>query len=151
MVKYHQYEHSDLRAFAEIDRACFEPMFRYSEGLFRELLAKSSVFTYVEKEDGAIAGFVVAEKMGNGGMRGHIITLDVKHGCRRKGVGAGLLEAAENQLAETGVKEVGVEVWTGNTAGLEFFTKMGYEDVKVTSNYYAKGYDAWVGRKHTNF
>lgn len=139
---------SDMKSLLELDRECFSSPFRYSKSVFKEFLSKKGVMSLVAEDNGQIEGFIIFKKTS---AIGHIITIDVKKCYRRTGIGFRLLEEAHNRIAGLGGKQVGIEVWQGNLGGIDFFTGNGYEYVGTIRNYYAKGKNALVMRKHINF
>ena len=73
---------------------------------------------------------------------GHFITLDVAAECRRCGLGTKLTEAAENEMAISGVREVELETAIDNAAGIAFWTRHGYRTVGTIPRYYLDRVDA---------
>lgn len=91
-----------------------------------------------------LGGFLVAQ----GGVTGHIITIDVLKSARRAGVGSLLLRSAEERLAAAGSKAVGLETAVDNLAALAFYKRLGYSVVRTWPHYYATGVDALVLEKN---
>lgn len=92
----------------------------------------------------SIIGFIVAEA---GRRSGHIITIDVLPEHRRWGVGSALLEAAERQLQQSGVKIVELETPVDNAGAIQFYKRKGYFVEKTVPGYYSNHLDALVMRK----
>ncbi len=138
------YTPADFAALHELDQACFPPGIAYSKRILRLFLAQPGAVCLVAESAGAIAGFLLAESEGP---RGHIVTLDVAAGHRRRGIGSALLEEAERRLAAAGVREVEIETGTENEAGVAFWRGHGYGNSTVLRGYYLNRHDAFAMRK----
>jgi [ribosomal protein S18]-alanine N-acetyltransferase len=138
-----------------IDQQCFAPEIAYSRQELRTYMRRHGAFTLVAanvavnavansgaNHDG-LGGFLVAQ----GGVTGHIITIDVLKSARRAGVGSLLLRSAEERLAAAGSKAVGLETAVDNLAALTFYKRHGYNVVRTWPHYYANGVDALVLEK----
>jgi ribosomal protein S18 acetylase RimI-like enzyme len=142
-----------------IDQQCFAPEIAYSQQELRTYMRRRGAFTLVAANVAAnvganaaansganhdgLGGFLVAQ----GGMTGHIITIDVLKSARRAGVGSLLLRSAEERLATAGSKAVGLETAVDNLAALAFYKRLGYSVVRTWPHYYATGVDALVLEK----
>jgi ribosomal-protein-alanine N-acetyltransferase len=74
---------------------------------------------------------------------GHISTLAVKSGYRRRGIAEALLQRAFEHLASRGINEVTLEVRKSNHMAQALYKKHGFQIVGVRSNYYSdNGEDA---------
>jgi len=138
------YTPADFAALYELDQACFPPGIAYSKRMLRLFLAQPGAVCVVAESGGAIAGFLLAESEAR---HGHIVTLDVAAGHRRRGIGSALLEEAERRLAARGVREVEIETGTENDAGVAFWRGHGYGTLGVLSGYYLGRHDAFAMRK----
>ena len=138
------YAPADFAALYELDQACFPPGIAYSKRMLRLFLAQRGAVCVVAEHAGAIAGFILAESEGP---HGHIVTLDVAAGHRRRGMGSALLEEAEHRLAAAGIREVEIETGTENEAGVAFWRGHGYGTLGVLSGYYLGRHDAFAMRK----
>ena len=85
----------DLETLWRIDQECFAAGIAYSRQELKIYVRRKGSFTIVAEEAGGdeVAGFLVAQ----GGLTGHIITIDVIPEARRSGVGSRLLRAAEER------------------------------------------------------
>jgi ribosomal protein S18 acetylase RimI-like enzyme len=88
----------------------------------------------VARDDG-IVGFVMFT-VESGGYdqqvtRGVVENLYVEPGARDEGVGAELLERAEQQLAERGTERVALEVMAANEDARRFYREQGYAPHRV--------------------
>jgi ribosomal-protein-alanine N-acetyltransferase len=78
---------------------------------------------------------------------GHIVTIDVLEGWRRRRVGSLLMDAAEHWAGEQKLLFVYLETAENNTAAQRFFAARGYRKVNSVENYYSDGAAAWVMMK----
>ena len=144
----HPYSPADFETLHSIDQACYPRGIAYSRGMLREFLALPGADCLVARAGAerqpAIAGFIIGE---SAGPDGRIITIDVLEAHRRAGVGAALLHAMEERLAERGVRHIELETATTNAAGVAFWERHGYRKTGVLRGYYLGRLDAWKMRK----
>ncbi|MFZ0806513.1 MAG: N-acetyltransferase [Candidatus Sulfotelmatobacter sp.] len=138
-----------------VDQQCFPPEIAYSQQELRTYMRRRGAFTLVAAngaanaaatsgaDHGGLGGFLVAQ----GGLTGHIITIDVLKSARRSGVGSLLLRCAEERLADSGSKAVGLETAVDNLGALAFYKRHGYSVVRAWPHYYGNGVDALVLEK----
>jgi len=92
------------------------------------------------KKNGNIEGFIAYnEKKGNG----HIAGIASK----RLGYGSHILEAAENELKESGFTRVILEVEPSNLPAIRFYIKSGYALFGEEQDFYGKGKKAFLFEK----
>ena len=135
----------DFDTLWRMDQECFPPGIAYSKRELQFYVRDPRLFTLVaaDDEDGKITGFVVV----HAGARGHVITIDVKAGARRSGVGSRLLETAEDRLRAAGSHAVGLETAVDNLGALSFYKRHGYAVIRTLPRYYSNGVDALVLKK----
>jgi len=137
----------DFETLWRMDQECFPPGISYSRQELKLYMRRRGAFTLVasghDPDDDGIAGFLVAHD----GPTGHIVTIDVKAGTRRSGVGSLLLRAAEDRLRAAGSRAVGLETAVDNAAALAFYKRHGYSVVRTWPRYYSNGVDALVMKK----
>jgi len=139
------YDDADFGALCRIDAESYAPEIAYSRRTMRAFLRLPGAECLVAEEGGEIQGFILTDR---DGPAGHVITLDVAPGARRRKIGTRLLEAAHASLARHGVREVELETSTTNEAAVAFWRKHGYRECGVLPNYYQNGEDAyWMARK----
>lgn len=136
---------TDFETLYQIDQECYEPGVAYSRRTLRAFLQEPGVFCRVAEETGGpqaaiLVGFAIAQRQRR---EGHIITLDVPHAHRRRGIGSQLLADAERRMAEAGVREVQLETSVDNAAGVAFWKKHGYCTCGVIEKYYLGNTDAY--------
>lgn len=133
----------DFETLWRIDQQCFAPEIAYSREELRTYILRRGAFTLVATNRDSIGGFLVAQN----GTTGHIITIDVLKADRRAGVGSLLLRSAEERLAASGSRSVGLETAVDNQSALAFYKRHSYNVVRTWPHYYANGVDALVLEK----
>jgi [ribosomal protein S18]-alanine N-acetyltransferase len=139
------YRDRDFDLLHALDQICYPPRIAYSKRMLGHYLAlPDRICLVAENEAGRLAGFLIAASERS---TGHIITLDVRPESRRQGLGSALYLAAENQLAERGVRSMVLESATDNASGIAFWQSHGYRIARVLRHYYWKGMDAYYMTK----
>jgi [ribosomal protein S18]-alanine N-acetyltransferase len=90
---------------------------------------------------GAPRGFLIARKAAG---EAELLTLAVAPNCRRSGLGKVLLKSAMATLAESGAKQLFLEVEEGNEAALQLYRSLGAVPVGRRARYYEHGADAAI-------
>ena len=78
---------------------------------------------------------------------GHISGIAVDKEYRRRGVGKGLIIAAEHEFLTNALDTVTLEVRKSNWGAIRFYEKQGYKRAYTVKGYYADGEDALVYAK----
>ncbi len=136
---------SDLPILFEIDQACFPPGVSYSRGELARFLARAGAKAWVAEKDGQIVGFLIAGR--EEATLAHLVTIDVRSECRRRGVGRILMDAAEKWARDEGVELIYLETAEDNLIAQRFYEARGYTKVDRVEEYYADGQAAWVMAK----
>lgn len=139
-VAIRPYNEADFSTLCRIDAESYAPEIAYSRRTMKAFLRLPGAECLVAEESGEILGFILTDR---DGPAGHVITLDLAPGARRRGIGTALLEAAHASLARRGVREVELETSTQNSAAVAFWKKHGYRECGVLPNYYQNGEDAY--------
>ena len=150
-----EYRPEDFNALWRLDQECFAPEIAYSRFELMHYIRRKNSFTLIHEDEEGICGFVVGEV--RGGIRkpqstanraGHIITLDVAQGVRRKRVGTRLMDAAESRLLSAGCDAVYLEAAVDNETAIKFYKRRGYLVLSVIPRYYHDKLDALLmGKK----
>lgn len=143
-LRLRAYQPEDFEALYAIDQACYVPGIAYSKRMLRWFLRLPRAECLVAEAGDQIVGFILVEHEGE---YAHIITIDVLAPQRRRGLGAALLEAAEQSLAARGVLHVELETATDNQAAIAFWQKHGYRTIAVLKRYYLNRLDAYSMHK----
>ena len=135
---------ADFEVLYAIDQACYPPGIAYSKRTLRWFLRLPGAECLVAEAGGEIAGFILADHVGD---HAHINTIDVLESHRRRGLGSRLLAATEEALARSGVRTVKLETATTNPAAVAFWQRHGYRTIGVLERYYLDRLDAYAMRK----
>jgi len=92
--------------------------------------------------EGFVAGTVKSRT------RGHISGLAVRPNFRGRGLGQGLMHAAEEAFRADGFTRITLEVRPSNAGALRFYEGIGYRKVYQVPEYYFDGEDALVCEKN---
>jgi len=128
----------DLEAAWKLDQLCFEPGIAFSRAEIRDFLARPGRVALAAESEGSLIGFAIAQRRGS---RGHIITIDVADGTRRRGTGKRLLVELLDRLVAAGARQVRLEVDVRNAGAIQFYEGLGFERTRVLRGYYGKGLD----------
>jgi len=137
----------DLDSLVEIEAKCFADE-AFTRNQLDYCLKSSDFVCLVALVDEKMVGFVIGSvEIFSGEMAGHVYTLDVLEGYRKRGFGSRLLDAFESILAEKGIRAVYLEVRVDNIPARRLYSKHGYKPFKVLKNYYEPKADAVMLRK----
>ncbi len=134
---------ADLQSLYEIDQACFPPGISYSRDEIARFIAKQGSRTWVAEAEDEIVGFLTADRHPTM-LLGHVITVDVVEGWRRRGVGTALMDAAEEWARQEGFVAISLETGENNLAAQAFYEARGYSRYEKLERYYANGEGAWI-------
>jgi [ribosomal protein S18]-alanine N-acetyltransferase len=141
----------DAPEVAEILREAPEAA-SWSEEALQETVKLPGVAAFVSERNGAISGIVVGRRVLD---EAEILNLAVMKGMRRHGEGRALVGHILNQLAESHVSRVFLEVRESNAGAIAFYCGLGFEAVGTRRDYYhdptesATVMELWL-RKSTN-
>jgi ribosomal-protein-alanine N-acetyltransferase len=141
-VLIRDFQPSDLPTLSKIDQQCFPPGISYSKEELAAYIAHRSARTWVAEDGDSIVGFVVANR--EPPRVGHIITIDVLEGCRRRGTGTELMNVAEQWAHKAKLQIIYLETAEANLAAQSFYEARGYRKVELVNRYYSDGQSAWV-------
>lgn len=137
----------DLDSLHEIERKCFT-IEVYSKQDLRSLLTSPNTICLKASTKGRIVGFTIGGiRRSNGSCQGEIITIDVSPEFRRMGVATLLLRRLDEEFRSRGCSGNRLQVRVDNKAAIDLFRKLGYQEKKKLTSYYAKGVDAFVMEK----
>ena len=128
----------DLEAAYGLDQICFEPGIAYSRSELRGFLARAGSVALIAEEGGTLAGFAIGHRRG---AKGHIVTIDIAPGFRRRGAGRILLAELLRRLEEGGARAIRLEVDARNTGAIRFYEQMGFRATRILKDYYDEGID----------
>jgi ribosomal-protein-alanine N-acetyltransferase len=133
----------------EIEKECFERE-AFTEQQIAGLLTDYNSIGLVAKQNDNIVGFIIGSVYFEGNvLTGHILTVDVSPGCRKRGLGARLLRKMEGLFKEKGVRVCHLEVREDNVAALSLYRKLGYQKVATLRNYYGEAHGIYLSKALT--
>lgn len=113
-------------------------------GLLMQLCGATD-FLVVAVEGVEVLGYALA--MPTSEERARVVSLAVKPGYRRSGLGRALLRESLDRLREAGVLWVELEVRVSNEAARRLYRDLGFSKVGAKSDYYNDGEDAVLMEK----
>ena len=131
------YTAADFDGLVSLDRECFDPGIAYPPQEMRRLLSLATRYAVIADLGKSMIGFCLGYRAPARVAR--IITLDVRAGHRRGGVGRALLEETIGRLAEAGARETLLEVDLRNTSALAFYERLGFRRRRTIPGYYGPG------------
>jgi ribosomal-protein-alanine N-acetyltransferase len=145
------YRPEDLEAAYQLDQSCFEDGISYTRGQIRAFLAREGAIAVVvedpESPEGNLAAFAIGHVAGR---RGHVVTIDISAGARRKGLGAKVLGELLSRMTRAGARDVRLEVDVRNTNAIRFYEKMGFRATRKLPDYYGWGLEGLRMTKKLN-
>jgi GNAT superfamily N-acetyltransferase len=119
-------ERAAAEAFA--DEPSIDPLRTRSEADFARLIRKGhSLVAHVNEGAGeALAGFLVAERFSR---ELHIWEMDVAPQFQRRGIGAGLVRAAQIDARNSGIAALTLTTFRDLAWNAPFYTRLGFEEV----------------------
>jgi len=124
----------DLDGLVELERRCFATDL-ISRRSFRHLLTRANASILVAVEDGALAGYALV-LFSRGTALARLYSIAVDGAFRGRGVGRGLLAAAEAEALARGCVSMRSEVRFDNAASLALFESNGYRRFEELEDYY---------------
>ncbi len=148
MIRLRDAVEADLDRLFELDRICFPSGIAYTPGEFRSLLRSRKTICIAAEDDQVLAGFAIAQNAVFRESRGgHIVTIDVAPGFRRRGIGRLLMEDVESRMSGLGARWLRLEVAVDNSAALSFYDGLGFARIGQIRGYYHGTLDAIVMEK----
>lgn len=90
---------------------------------------------------GELVGFAAGTISGQQSAR--ILMLAVVNEFRCRGIGTMLLNAFMNECALKGVRTISLEVRKSNSIAVKFYTRFGFQILKILPRYYSDGEDGY--------
>ena len=139
IVRFRLYQPEDFMQLYEIEKACFQPLFRFGRLYMRQLIDSSSSATWIATEDGVMAGFAIVEWSADAeGISAYIQTIEVAPASRRRGIGSGLLRQVEISAQQAGCNAIRLHVDEHNEGAAYLYRTEGYKKEGRHEDYYAR-------------
>ena len=123
----------ELPAIAGVQRRAFPPRLAYTLGTLAVLWALPWVRLLVARREEEIVGCVIGDRVIDGG---RVINLAVDPAARRQGIGALLMQAAEQALPGG---DMTLMVQAENAPARALYRHLGYRDESESAHYYGPG------------
>jgi ribosomal-protein-alanine N-acetyltransferase len=143
-ITLRDYRPGDWKAMYALDLQCFAPPFRFTRRVMHRFAETRGAITLLAHAEGLLAGFCIAHIEVN---VGYVVTLDVAPEHRRNGLARRLMREIEIRAQAAGAGSMALHVFPGNTAALQLYQALGYEQAEVAANFYGSSLDALVYRK----
>jgi ribosomal protein S18 acetylase RimI-like enzyme len=124
----------DLDGLVELERRCFSTDL-ISRRSFRYLLTRANAAILVAEEDDGLAGYALV-LFSRGTALARLYSIAVDGAFRGRGIGRGLLSAAEAEALALGCVSMRSEVRLDNQASLALFEGNGYRRLEEIEDYY---------------
>ncbi|MGH9476130.1 MAG: GNAT family N-acetyltransferase [Terriglobales bacterium] len=123
----------------ELDQRCFPPAIAYSAVEIRGYLRLPGFHLGCrEADNGPLLGLILTVQ--NRG-RGHVITVDIDPGARRRGIGERLMRVSEQYYHARKARGMRLEAAVNNSGALAFYARLGYRITATLPHYYAADLD----------
>jgi ribosomal-protein-alanine N-acetyltransferase len=125
----------------------------YSEDFFEDVLESNpDSFLVAEGDGGRLVGYIMCRVevgfplVGRSPItrKGHVISIAVDPGHRRRGLGTALMTEGMRALRARGCSEVYLEVRVSNEPAISLYRRLGFRPVRRIPGYYRDGEDAFV-------
>lgn len=130
----------DVERITELDQSLFPPGVCFDLPTFYFYVTDPHAVTLVAECEGGFAGFVILALENPG--EGTIISIDVVPALQRRGVGARLMEEAEQAAARMGLTSVTLQVSVNNPDARRFYERRGYRVSRTLPGFYNDVEDA---------
>lgn len=121
----------DMSEVQQIESHCFE--FPWSEEDFIRCLRQRNCIGMVAEQDERVLGFMIYELHKT---RLHVLNFAVHPGCRRRGVGAAMVQKLIGKLSSQRRNRILLEVRETNLAAQLFFREAGFRAISVLRDFY---------------
>ncbi|MCW8835879.1 MAG: GNAT family N-acetyltransferase/peptidase C39 family protein [Rhodospirillales bacterium] len=132
---------SDLDALIELENRCFE-IDRLSRRAFRHLLTSPTASTATAWLDGKLVGYALVIFRRNTSLA-RLYSIAVLKEHRKAGIGARLLNWAEDEATDQGASVLRLEVSPTNKGAITLYRDRGYTQFAVYPDYYEDHSDAY--------
>ncbi|MCY0851034.1 ribosomal protein S18-alanine N-acetyltransferase [Sulfuracidifex metallicus] len=142
----------DIDAIIKINRLTLPENYPYY--FFVEHVRDWGEAFFVATVDGEVVGYIMPRiETGFSNLKsfiplvkkGHVVSIAVLEGYRRRGIAKQLLTSSMEKMKQVyGAEEVYLEVRVSNYPAISLYEKLGYKKVKLLKHYYADGEDAYL-------
>jgi ribosomal protein S18 acetylase RimI-like enzyme len=133
---------ADLDALVALELRAFSGD-RMSRAQYRRHLASPGAVLLVAEAPGEELLGSALVFFRKGSARARLYSIATAPAARGRGIGAGLLAAAEHAARERGARALRLEVRQDNAAAIALYERAGYRRIGRYAGYYEDGADAW--------
>lgn len=130
----------DIDALVELENRCFVSD-KLSRRRFHYMLTKANAVIIVDAEDNRLRGYVLL-LFSRGTSMARLYSIAVDSALKGKGIGSGLVKAAEDAAIAHDCVSMRLEVRKDNAESLTLFRRHGYRQFEVALDYYEDHMDA---------
>jgi [ribosomal protein S18]-alanine N-acetyltransferase len=147
-MDYRLYRADDFTQLYAIELMCFEPPFRFSRPVMRQLIRDPGSATWIAEENEQMAGFaIIYWAQPPEQPLAYIQTLEVVPTQRHRGIARELLHRLEESAKAAGAQVIWLHVAESNAAAIRLYKANGYSPQGREDNFYAKGLSALLYAK----
>lgn len=128
---------ADLRDVMAIERASYP--FPWTEGIFRDCLRIGYLCRVLINARDTVTGYGV---LSHGAGEAHVLNICVAAGYRRRGLGETILLQLIDDARQLHADTLLLEVRPSNTAAIELYRKLGFNEIGLRKNYYPAAHNA---------
>lgn len=139
MLRLRQFSTSDLGKIMKITHATLGES--YSSNLYINIYNSWREGFMVAEYMGELVGFAAGTISEQHSAR--ILMLAVVDEFRCRGIGTMLLNAFMNECALKGIRTISLEVRKSNSIAVKFYTRFGFQIIKILPRYYSDGEDGY--------
>jgi len=125
----------DLDKIVEIERKCFEKEIAYTRDQLKYLITRAKSNCFAEVTEDTLRGFIILVHR-QGTDVAAIETLNVDPTFHGHGIGRKLLNAAEQNIFQQGIKKIRLEVSMGNHPAIRLYEKSGFRIIEILKDFY---------------
>lgn len=144
-VRFREMVRSDLLEVVRVENSCYD--FPWSEKIFLDCHNAGYLCFVVEQTAANTSGFSLPDGAFSGRLYGHgilmlgpgeahILNICVEQSMRRRGVARLLLQHLIDTARQNSAREVFLEVRESNTAAMQLYESIGFNQIAVRSRYY---------------
>jgi ribosomal-protein-alanine N-acetyltransferase len=136
-IEIRKFRWAELDRIERIEKASFGKD-AYDRNLFAELFHRCGDLFLVGVRRGAVCGYMVTCVKGE---RAEVVSIAVDPAARGRGAGSALMKSALLRLRRRRVARLVLMVKVNNEAARAFYSKYGFEKVRIVRKYYEDGSD----------
>ncbi len=144
---YRLFQPGDFTQLYAIEELCFEPPFRFSRALMRQLTQSARIATWIAEENDQMTGFAIVDLEPAAAPVAYIQTLEVTPSQRGRGIGSELLRRIESSACEAGARTIWLHVDVENAPAIRLYEAHNYTRQGREEHYYARHRPALIYRK----